>query len=93
LGILTFHYRIYRHSGHWLSVGADCRLEDLLGGATTLHAHSRDAAQQAFYRACQTARTCREQGLDVRYPHKRKRYRTTIWKNTGVRVRAGRLHT
>ena len=29
---LTFHYRAFRHSGHWLSPAADGRLEDALGG-------------------------------------------------------------
>jgi putative transposase len=89
--MLTFHYRVYRRSGHWLSPWDGKRLEDALGGPTTLHAHSRDAAQEAFHWACKTARACQKQGLDVRYPHKRKRYRTTIWKNTGIRVQAGRM--
>jgi hypothetical protein len=29
--------------------------------------------------------------LGGKYPHKRKRFRTTIWKNTGIRVRDGVL--
>jgi hypothetical protein len=35
--------------------------------------------------ACQTARANREQG--ARYPHKRKCYRTTVWKASGMRVK------
>jgi len=89
--VLVEHYRVYRRTGHWLSVGAGCRIEDHLGGPTILHAHSRDAAQQAFYRAIKTARTNRRDGLNGKYPHKRKRFRTTIWKNTGIRVRDGVL--
>jgi putative transposase len=89
--VLVEHYRVYRHTGHWLSVGAACRIEDRLGGPTILHAHSRDAAQQAFYKAIKTARTNRRDGLGGQYPHKRKRFRTTIWKNTGIRVRDGVL--
>jgi hypothetical protein len=42
---MVWHYRIYRRTGHWLSEGAAQKLEDYLGGATILHAHSRDAAQ------------------------------------------------
>jgi len=80
---LVEHYRVYRHTGHWLSVNADCRIEDALGGPTTLHAHSRDAAQQAFYKACKTAKANRDDGAP--YPHKRKLWRTTIWKNPGIR--------
>jgi putative transposase len=79
---LVWHYRIYRRTGHWLSSKAGGRLNDSLGGSTTLHAHSRDAAQQAFYRACRAAKA-----NGSRYPHKRKRFRTTIWKNTGIHKR------
>ena len=67
------------------------RIEDATGGPTTLHAHSRDAAQQGFYKACKTAKACRELGLEVNCPHKRKRFRTTIWKHTGIRKQAGTL--
>jgi putative transposase len=85
---LVWHYRVRRRTGVWLSQSAAEKLGDFLSG-TTLHAHSRDAAQQGFYQACKTAKACRAAGLDIRYPHKRKSYRTTIWKSTGIRVRAG----
>ena len=88
---LVWHYRIYRRKGIWLSPNADGRLNDYFGGDTILHAHGRDAAQQGFYKACKTARTCRKMGMDVKYPHKRKFWRTTVWKNTGIRVRDGSL--
>ena len=79
---LVWHYRIYRRKGIWLSPGAAERLGDRMA-STTLHAHSRDAAQQAFYKACKTAKANRH--LGVKYPHKGKRWRTTVWKNTGIR--------
>ncbi len=85
--MLVQHYRRYRKQGVWLSPKGGERMEDALGGPTALHAHSRDAAQQGFYKACKTAKACRELGMDVNYPHKRKRWRTTIWKNTGIRKR------
>jgi putative transposase len=89
--VLVRHYRVYRKKGQWLSPGAGERIEDSTG-LTLLHAHSRDAAQQAFYKACTAARTRREQGEpDVHYPYRRKRWRTTIWKNTGIRCKAGVL--
>jgi putative transposase len=88
---LLWHYRVYRRTGRWLSPSQAQKLGDFLGGPTTLHAHSRDAAQQAFYRACQIAKACKARGLPHHYPRHRKRFRTTIWKNTGIRVRAGRL--
>jgi putative transposase len=81
---LVRHYRVYRKQAVWLAPQAGERLEDALGGPTTLHAHSRDAAQQGFYKACKTARACRQQGLDVKYPHWRKHWRTTIWKKSGI---------
>jgi putative transposase len=87
---LVRHYRIKRKTGHWLSPRAGERVEDSTG-PSTLHAHSRDAAQQGFYRACKTARTLQEQGdPDVRYPYRRKRWRTTIWKNTAIPPSAAR---
>jgi putative transposase len=85
---LIWQYRIYRRKGIWLSPGASERLGDSLS-STTLHAHSRDAAQQAFHKACKTAKVNR--AIGGKYPHKRKWYRSTIWKNTGIRVRDGRL--
>jgi putative transposase len=89
--MLVRHYRLYRKQGVWLAPKAGERLEDALGGPTSLHAHSRDAAQQGFYKACKTARACRHQGLEVKYPHRRKRFRTTIWKRTGISRAAGTL--
>jgi putative transposase len=90
--MLVRHYRIKRKTGHWLSPRAGERVEDSMG-PSTLHAHSRDAAQQGFYKACKTAKTLRERGdPDIRYPYHRKRYRTTIWKNTGIRCKNGVLH-
>jgi putative transposase len=85
--VLVWHYRIYRCTGHWLSESAAQKLEDSLGGATILHAHSRDAAQQGFYDACKVARIQQRAGMEMRYPHRRKIYRTTTWKNTGIRLR------
>jgi putative transposase len=82
--MLVQHYRVYRKQGVWLAPQAGERLEDALGGPTTLHAHSRDAAQQGFYKACKTARACQQAGLDTKYPHWRKRFRTTLWKKTGI---------
>ena len=84
-GVLVEHYRILRHSDHWLSPGGGEKLSDYLSG-TILHAHSRDAAQQGFYKACKTAKAQKSAGMGpARYPHHLKRFRTSIWKNTGIR--------
>jgi putative transposase len=85
---LVWHYRIYRRKGIWLSPSASERLGDALSD-TSLHAHSRDAAQPSFYKACQTAKAHR--GIGGKYPHQRKFYRTTVWKSTGLRLQDSQL--
>jgi putative transposase len=92
---LVTHYRVYRKRGqkkrHWLSQFAAMRLNDYLtrDDPPLLQAHSKDAAQEGFYKACKTARANREQG--AKYPHKRKWWRTTIWKQSGIRRHGQRL--
>ena len=66
--MLVCHYRVYRRKGVWLRPELGERWQDAHGGPTTLHAHSRDAAQQGFYKACTTAKACQAAGLDTRYP-------------------------
>lgn len=66
---LIWQYRIYRRKGIWLSPGASERLGDFLS-STSLHAHSRDGAQQAFHKACKTAKANRSSG--AKYPHQQK---------------------
>ncbi len=86
---LVTHYRVYRKRGkrtrHWLSQFAGMRLNDYLtrDQPPLLHAHSIDAAQEGFYKACKTAKANREQG--AKFPHKRKQWRTTIWKSSAIR--------
>ena len=92
---LITHYRVYRKRGartrHWLSQFAAMRLNDYLTrhDPPLLYAHSKDAAQAGFYQACKTARTNRS--LGAKYPHKRKWWRTTIWKQSGIRRQGDRL--
>jgi putative transposase len=89
--VMVDHYRIYRKQGVWLSPKAQERLNDFYNAQRQplLHAHSIDAAQQGFPKACKTAKVNRGEG--AHYPHKRKRYRTTVWKNTGIRLKDGCL--
>ena len=93
--VIVGHWRVYRQTGHWLSNGATEKLGDFYDRHNEhpplLHAHSIDAAQQGFPKACKTVHTCRKMGLDTRFPHKRKRFRTTIWKNTGIKKKGGHL--
>jgi putative transposase len=84
-GIMVWHWRILRRKGRWLSEGAGRRFGDTRI-AVAMHAHSIDAAQEGFYKACAVTRAVRKAGFaDVRFPYHRRKYRTTIWKATGIR--------
>ena len=84
---LVRHWRVYRRHGHWLSHKAASKLQDAaLGPPALLHSHSFDAAREGFYNACKTTRQCRKQGLDNKYPYKRKRFRPTVWKSSAIRL-------
>lgn len=91
--MLVSHYRLYRKQGVWLKPQNGERWEDVHGGPTSLHAHSRDAAQQGFYKACKTAKACKAAGIpNAKYPYHRKRWRTTLWKSPkGIRLKEGVL--
>jgi putative transposase len=81
------HYRIFRHTGHWMSKYGLKKLDDTYHQEETplLHSHSIDAAQEAFHQACRTAKANRDDG--AHYPRHLKQFRTTSWKNTGIRKR------
>ena len=84
---LVRHWRVYRRHDHWLSRKAASKLQDAeLGRPAFLHSHSFDAAREGFYNACKTARQCRKQGLDNKYPFRRKRFRPTVWKRSAIRL-------
>lgn len=83
--VMVRHWRALRHCGHWVSNFGAQKWGDWCdkGRERVLHSHSVDAAQDAFYKACKTARANKDDG--ARYPRGRKFYRTTIWKSTGIR--------
>jgi putative transposase len=84
--VLVNHWRVVRHQHHWLSEKSGTRWSDALLSAKPLHAHSIDAAQQGFYNACRTTRALRKAGMpEAKFPHWRKRFRTTMWKNTAIK--------
>lgn len=90
--VMVEHWRIYRKHGLWLKQSQAERYNDKLNGGSFLHAHSVDAAQQAFYKASQTIHSQRRQGMsEARFPYRRKVYRTTLWKNSGIRKRENDL--
>jgi len=87
--VMVEHYRIYRNHDVWLNNPKMQKYHDRISQSSFLHSHSVDAAQEAFYKACKTAKANRDDG--AKYPHKKKYYRTTIWKNTGIRKRGSHL--
>jgi putative transposase len=92
--VLVEHYRVWRKKGVWLSRNADERMHDAYNARQPrlLQAHSIDAAQQGFAKACQTTRAARKAGAtQTRMPYKRKWYRTTIWKASGISTKDGHL--
>jgi putative transposase len=87
--VMVEHYRIYRNHDLWLNNPKMQKYHDRISQSSFLHAHSVDAAQEAFYKACKTAKANRADG--AKYPYKKKYYRTTIWKKKGIRKRGGHL--
>ena len=87
---MATHWRIFGKHEIWLQQFTAMKLNDYLVSGVVLHAHSRDAAQEGFYKACKTAKALKKAGdSSARYPHWRKFYRTTIWKSTGIRIKDG----
>ncbi len=93
-GIVSRHWRLLTQKNLWLSEKSLTKLSDLrlAGKNLPLHAHTIDAAQQGFFKACKTTRALRKAGItDAHFPWRSKKFRTTIWKNTGIKFKAGRL--
>ncbi len=87
--VMVEHYRVYRNHRLWLNNPTMQKYQNRISQLSFLHAHSIDAAQEAFYKACKTAKANRDDG--AKYPHKKKYYRTTIWKKKGIRKRGNHL--
>ena len=90
-GIVSRHWRLLKQKGLWLKEKSLTRLSDLRLSAKNLpmHAHSIDAAQQGFFKACKTTRALRKVGIEANFPWRSKKFRTTIWKNTAINLNAG----
>jgi putative transposase len=87
-GVLVAHWRLVRRKDLWLSEKSGTRWSDSRTDAG-MHAHSIDAAQQGFYKACATTRALRKAGsTDAKFPYHPKKFRTTVWKNTAIKQRA-----
>jgi len=93
-GIVSRHWRLLKQKGLWLSEKTLTKLSDmrLANKEIEMHAHTIDAAQQGFFKACKTTRALRKAGFpEANFPWRSKKFRTTTWKNTGVKFKGGRL--
>lgn len=93
-GIVSCHWRLLKQKGLWLSEKSLTKLSNLRlkDKDLPMHAHSIDAAQQGFFKACKTTGALRKAGFDdANFPWRSKKFRTTIWKNTAIKFRAGKL--
>jgi hypothetical protein len=88
--VLVEHYRAYRHTGHWLSCFAHSKMDAVYQAeekAQMLSSYSVDAAREGFYNAAHVAWVNQANG--AKYPHKRRMWRTTVWKNPSIRLKDG----
>ena len=85
------HWRVKRKKDIWLSHYGAMKINDALSGHTILTAHSRDAAQDGFYKACNTTKALKKAGIEARYPYHQKKYRSTIWKKDRIKVKDGKM--
>lgn len=91
-GIVSRHWRLLKQKGLWLKEKSLTKLSDmrLANRDLPLHAHSIDAAQQGFFKACVTTRAIRKAGYpETKFPWRSKKFRTTIWKNTAIKFNDG----
>jgi putative transposase len=86
--IVTFHRRVYRKKGIWLSKAA---VQRWAKGRFALHSQTVQALIDRYFANCETARQLRQRGLKTRYPYQRKRYQTPVWKGQSIRVRDGQI--
>lgn len=87
-GIVSRHWKMLRKKGLWLSEKSLTKLSDLRPSVSQspMHAHTIDAAQQGFFKACVTTRAIRKVDPSVNFPWRQKRFRTTTWKNTAIKL-------
>lgn len=86
-GIVSRHWKVLRHKGQWLSEKSLTKLSDIRQSTreAPMHAHSIDAAQQGFFKACKTTRALRKAGIESNFPWRQKKFRTSVWKNTAIK--------
>lgn len=92
-GIVSKHWRLLKQKDLWLSEKSLTKLSDmrLMGKDLPMHAHTIDAAQQGFFKACKTTRALRKVGIEANFPWRSKKFRTTVWKKQAIKFKAGKL--
>ncbi len=93
-GIVSRHWRLLKQKGLWLSEKSMRKLSDIRVSQRNypMHAHTIDAAQEGFPKACVTTRAIRKAGdPTAHFPWRSKKFRTTIWKNTAVKFKGVKL--
>ncbi|OAT79480.1 transposase [Desulfotomaculum copahuensis] len=84
----NIHRTVYGRYHYWLKEGA---LKSLLKGKYGIHSQSVQAVVETYYECCERTRELHAQGgADWKYPYRRKRFFTVIWKEPGI-ARMGRI--
>ena len=85
--MVTFHWRVYRKKGVWLSKHS---LQRWAKRRYALHSQSIQALADKLHANFETARQLRRDGdSTARFPYKRKDYQVVVWKGQAIRVRGG----
>lgn len=92
-GIVSRHWRLMKQKSLWLSEKSLTKLSDmrLANRDLSMHAHSIDAAQQGFFKACVVTRALRKASIEANFPWRNKKFRTSIWKSTAIKFKGGKL--
>jgi len=93
-GIVSRHWKLLKQKGLWLSEKSMRKLSDMRVSQRDypMHAHSIDAAQEGFPKACKTTHALRKAGFaEANFPWRSKKFRTSIWKSTAIKFKGGTL--
>ena len=84
---LTYFWRIVKKKNIWLKPKHLMRIFN----SKNLHAHSADAAVQAFFNALSSWREHKKSDPNCKPPKKRKLYYPITWKNSAIRIKNNNL--
>jgi putative transposase len=84
---VVWFWRTVRHQDRWLKPSSMMRWLN----SDRLHAHTADATVQAFFASLKSWRVRRKTDPQAKPPRKRKKFFRVEYKNTAIRLRAGKL--